>query len=221
MRITAPRLRQIIREVLLEGDESGQYAITSFYDPLVRTAQFTLAYDVDALEAALKGDPSGRIVIAGVGVDEPRPDKGHCNGARIVSTGGSLSPGWGTRVYLAALEINGRMAPDREHVSPAAEALWKSLVRRGLVTSTDFDDIDDPKTPPWEDDCKVYRTRDGALNASYRLVGDLPGDVEEAQAAGWHHMNDLKRRDQWRDAVEILMSSYDDAYRSSYTVKRG
>jgi len=214
------KIRRIVREVLTEGESSSRYAITTFPDPLLKTASFTIAYDVDALERVLQGDEAEGVVLAGVGVDVPRSEDGHCNGAKIVGTGGSIRSGWGTRVYLAAMDSIGAMAPDREHVSPAAEALWKSLIRRELVVPTEFDDIKDPKTPPWQDDCRVYKTRDGALNASYKLNGDPPSDVIDLQSIGWKHMKDLEGRGLWEAAAEILMSGYDNAYRESFYIKR-
>lgn len=221
MRIAEGQLRRLVREALIESaSASDNYAITSFPDPLLKTAWFTIAYDVDALERALRGEEAGRIVIAGVGADVPGSEAGHCNSAKIVDTGGSILPGWGTRVYLAAMDTIGAMAPDRGHVSPAAEALWKSLLRRGLIVPTEFDDIDDPKTPPWQDDCKVHKTRDGALNASYKLSGDPPDDVIDMQGTGWNHMKDLESRGLWSQASEILMSSYEGTYRESFYTKR-
>lgn len=88
----------------------------------------------------------GRIVIG--------PSTGPCWGAREVRV--SVGPGKGDTLYpiAAALSPTGRIMPDRGSVSPGAQSRWAKFPPE---SGADLDDINDPQTPPPEDDCEVHR----------------------------------------------------------------
>ena len=105
---------------------------------------------------ALEGELAGALGDAGIIVGRIviGPSTGPCWGAREVRV--SVGPGKGDTLYpiAAALSPTGRIMPDRGSVSPGAQSRWaKFPPESGL----DLDDINDPKTPPSEDDCEVHR----------------------------------------------------------------
>lgn len=78
-----------------------------------------------------------------------------CNGAWEVTT--SAGPGIGKIVYGVgyALAPNGRIMPDRLSVSDAARDAWETQFHKGRP-KWKLDDVDNPATPPPEDDCAVH-----------------------------------------------------------------
>jgi len=60
---------------------------------------------------------------------------------------------------------------DRSETSPSAQRVWKGLQQRAVSTDP-FDDIEDPQTPPPEDDCKFPSKSGGnktGADRGYRL----------------------------------------------------
>jgi hypothetical protein len=190
MRITEGQLRRIIREEL----ESDRYAIVVLGNTSAGPAQ-VIAYDKEELEgAADEGFDGGFDDYFGViaGLTLKRSDEyGDCNGAWQVSTAVSIKKGWGTKVYLAAFEWLRNISSDRESVSSSAEGMWKSLSRKGILEPEPFDNWKDPQTPPTSDDCKVFPSRDPALNSSFKLNGSIPPEILQLLDAGDEHLRSL------------------------------
>ena len=190
MRITESQLRQIIKEEL----ESDRYAIVVIGNTSTGPVE-VIAYDKEALEgAAVRGRRGGFDDYFGViaGLTLKRSDEyGDCNGAWQVSTAVSIKKGWGTKVYLAAFEWLRNISSDRENVSSSAEGMWKSLARKGILEPEPFDNWNDPQTPPTSDDCKVFPSRNPALNSSFNLKGSVPPEVLQLLDAGDEHLRSL------------------------------
>ena len=190
MRITEGKLRRIIREEL----ESDRYAIVVIGNTSSGPVQ-VIAYDKEELEGAVGEVFDGGFddyfgVIAGLTLK--RSDEyGDCNGAWQVSTAVSIKKGWGTKVYLAAFEWLRNISSDRESVSSSAEGMWKSLARKGILEPEPFDNWKDPQTPPTSDDCKVFPSRDPALNSSFKLNGSIPPEILQLLDAGDEHLRSL------------------------------
>jgi len=227
MRITEARLRRIIREDLNGG--SDLVGIAAFSDARTEEACF-IAYKIAELEAVVQ-DPNVVVegspgeyygVIAGVILSPPNAraqqsrDRGPCNGSWTVDVSASSQKGWGTKVYLAALDHLKIISSDRSSVSPSAEAMWKKLARYGFVEQGQFDDIIDPQTLPKSDDCQVFKKRDPALNSSWKLTGAIPADVKSLMAAGDDHLHELEQKGLRDKAERALYAGFSIMFEEKY-----
>lgn len=209
MRIKLGSLRRLIREALQQED----VAIVVLGDQ--RNAHI-IAYSVSGLDKLLSGESVGKNngVIAGLwGSRQAR--LGPCNDAAVVKKSASGMKGWGTKVYLAALNHFGSLTSDRESVSDSALGMWRSLVSKGFVEGTEFDDIELPWTEPEEDDCKLHQ-KNPVLNSSYQLKGSLPSEVVEALKRGEQHMNDLSGRGPTDKVNKLLKDGFNSLFLSVY-----
>ena len=86
-------------------------------------------------------------------------DDGTCYNTTLVDT--IAGPGFGKELYSLgyAMSPTGLLAPARNSVSPEATAAWKKAADRGRKRHK-FDDAENPKTPPPEDDCPVFSEPD-------------------------------------------------------------
>lgn len=211
MRVTEAQLRQLIREELSSGERAIVYLGEVGTGPT-----YIIAYDIDELERSVKDE---RVpyngVVAGLYV-KPAGDDGPCNATWHVATAASNEKGWGTRVYLAAFDLVRRLSPDRWGVSKAAEATWKSLARRFNLEMEPFDDKKNPQTPPPDDDCKIFVSRDPAVNASYRLSGGVPTEIHDLIARGDDHLRELRGRGERETAENLLRLGFTDLFRNVY-----
>lgn len=235
MRITQRHLRQLIREMLASDTPDLRGPAISVIPWGSRT--FVIAYDAELLllrmhELSEMGintpsqyvtswfapdfsrDPE--MIFSGVAVTATTAE-GPCNGAMHVEGSASRirGGGWGTAVYMAALDEFGEVGPDRASVSPSAEALWKSLDRRDEVGRHPYDDIRDPKTPDPNDDCSVRRGRDIQVNSSYRLL-DEPGvrGLREMRALGDAVQASLG--DRWILAEQMLLKLWNEVFQANF-----
>lgn len=204
-------LRRLIREELGSGERAIVYLGEVGTGPT-----YIIAYDIGELERSLQDD---RVpyngVIAGLYV-KPAGADGPCNATWHVATAASNEKGWGTRVYLAAFDLVRRLSPDRWGVSKAAEATWKSLARRFNLEMEPFDDKIRPKTPPPDDDCKIFVTRDPAVNASYRLSGGVPSEIHDLVTRGVDHLREFWDRGEHETAESLLRLGFTDLFRNVY-----
>lgn len=111
------------------------------------------------------------IVRSGVRwITEPDP----CNGAKVITKAASVAgSGMGPSAYEAAIWYTGGLASDRLETSRLAGSVWSRYYDREDVEKSPFDDVDDPRTPPVEDDCHIQDRQ--FLNYSYRLKSSPPG----------------------------------------------
>lgn len=208
MRITENQLRRIIREEL--ESSSSSRAIVALGNTSTGPI-YVIAYDTGELERDIERAEEGvdfdnseyHGIVAGVGFKRSG-EYGECNGSWHVMSSASQEKGWGTRVYLAALDFLRNISSDRVSVTPAAEAMWKKLARYGFVEREEFDNIKSPKTPPESDDCRVFSSRDQALNSSWRITGEIPPDVKSLVKQGDDHLRRLAN-DGRRETAELLL----------------
>jgi len=204
MRITGRELRQIIRETLIREEltassltDAGAIAV---FEPFDSHIAF-VAYDRDSLDAALAGEVKKPTVHAALYVYDWRDPQ--CNSAYQVSLSGAATPrsGWGTLVYLAAMDQLGALYPDRHSLSPSAQAAWKSMARRGLITGTPL-----PPHPCLGDPVDGIRGyRDADLNMSYSLAGPTPALVTDLLQRGGDHMAYIAANGDLEDAHRLLI----------------
>ena len=233
MKITHRQLRQIIREVIYHDTVSGP-AISIIPSG---ASNFVIAYDssmlvseIDRLNSLGVTSPNEYqiysysperyypldMIYSGVVVEED-DSRGPCNGAKHVSAAASriAKQGWGTVVYLAALDELGPIGPDRGSIKPGAEALWRSFERRNDIIRTPYDDISNPKTPDPRDDCKVLYMKDVYVNSSYQPIDeiDAPG-VKDMRAMGIQV--EVQLSDRWPLASRVLMKVFNEVFQSVY-----
>ena len=233
MRITSDQLRRIIREVVYRDSITGP--AISIIPSGVST--FVIAYDsgmliseIDRLNSMGITTPDEyqiygysqekhypvEMIYSGV-IVEIDGSRGPCNGARHVSGAASRIPkqGWGSAVYLAALDELGPIGPDRGSIKPGAEALWRSFNKRNDLVRVPYDDIKNPKTPDPRDDCKVLYMKDVYVNSSYHPVEDIdaPG-VKDMRALGIQV--EVLMSDRWALAGRVLSKLFSEVFQSVY-----
>lgn len=109
----------------------------------------------------------------------------------------SNMPKVGPAAYEAAMwySKNHMLAPDRGSVSNKAEKVWDRYLARSNnngVTSKVFDDINNPQTPDYDDDCHVYQGKD-SINRAYRLQSK-PEGLETLEKNHQKCLDELKEK---------------------------
>lgn len=213
MRITERQLRRIIRDGLIkESHREEEPAIVYLGDGVKYLA--VIAYDAYDLDMALNlSEVDYNGVIAGVRVI-PHGQWGPCNGAWHVEIAATSKKGWGSKVYLAALDRVGQLSPDRWSVSKEAENAWKRLADKYKLIANPFDDKDNPNTPPEYDDCTLHR--DAILDASYELPNGLPPDIQDMIASGAEHFKDITERGERKRAAALLETGLEVLFNDVY-----
>lgn len=220
MRITESQLRRIIHEEI-EPDHNDRVIVA-----LGNTSAgpvYVIAYDPSELERDIDRAREGADfdnneyhgIVAGVSFKRSG-EYGECNGSWHVTSSVSQEKGWGTRVYLAALDFLRNISSDRVSVTPSAEAMWKKLARYGFVEREEFDNIKSPRTPPESDDCRVFPTRDQALNSSWRITGGIPSDVKSLVDGGEYHFRELGREGKRQEAENLLRHGFGNLFVNVY-----
>ena len=223
MRITEGKLRQIIRTELIRESFTNKVAIATLGNTSTGPV-YVVAYRPDELEAILQSEESDdeqrsyNSVVAGVSFNKSGIgyEAGECNDAWRVWLAASNERGRGTQVYLAALDSLRNSTSDRFGVSPAAERMWKKLARYDFVEREEFDDINNPKTPPTSDDCHVFPRRDPALNSSWRIKGDIPPEVKRLVDLGNRHLLELGKAGQRQKAEYLLTEGFHVLFQDLY-----
>lgn len=235
MRDKRGHLRLIIREMLSEDETALRGPAISVIPQRAHT--FVVAYDSELLLTTVSdlvrlgvSTPSQYLtawyapdfsrdvtmIYSGVGLADTRAG-GPCNLARHVEAAASRirGGGWGTAVYMAALDEFGEIGPDRHTVTSSAESLWKSLDRRDEVGRHLYDDIEAPRTPDPNDDCVIQRGRDVQVNSSYRLLDD-PGvrGLREMRALGDSVQASLG--DRWPLAAQVLVKLFNEVFQANF-----
>ena len=109
--------------------------------------------------------------IAGVAYNK---ETGSCNDAGVIEKSVS-HPDYkaGPLTYEIAMWQAGSLAPDRVNVSKSARKVWQKYSQRGDITSSPFDDVENPVTEDTVDDCWLHNPKDeissrSEVNKSYR-----------------------------------------------------
>ena len=185
-------LRRFIESVLVENAETVTTATTRGLALFVRKRnakhEFVLYDPGVALkiaerytkDIAMGYNDSSTFVDAmrGFIVTEKPQEGANCNGAHEVISSAAVS-GFGPLMYDLAMSYSPALSSDRGSVSKSAEKVWQFYHdKRPDVKKLKFDDLNNPQTPPKEDDCYVYPHRD-ALNYAY--VGSSANDSAALQ----------------------------------------
>ena len=109
----------------------------------------------------------------------------NCNDSASIVQSVSSRGGWGPAAYEVAMwDLSQRglsLTSDRKNVSPEAANVWMKYSNRSdRVSKNPFDDIDDPKTPPTRDDCRLHGL--DYLDHSYSLNSE-PAGLSSMEAA--------------------------------------
>jgi hypothetical protein len=109
----------------------------------------------------------------------------NCNNSASIVQSVSARGGLGPAAYEVAMwDLSQRgfsLTSDRKNVSPDAARVWMRYADRGgNVSKMPFDDIDNPKTPPIEDDCRLQNL--DYLDQSYSLNSE-PAGLSSMEAA--------------------------------------
>lgn len=110
-----------------------------------------------------------------------------CNGASEIANSAAVK-GYGPLIYDIAMKFadNHTITADRKNVSLHARRIWDQMKSRGSSVHTRVDvmyhdDVDDPKTPPPEDDCRVHPGgKTNSLNYAFRATN--PVDTSRLEA---------------------------------------
>ena len=105
-----------------------------------------------------------------VGIVRIVPNRYACHHSWYVSNV-AAEKGFGPLMYDIAFSLARTLTPDRQNVTPKARGIWQRIDSTGATASSEvealpLDDIDDPKTPPPEDDCQLHN--DPVLDKAYR-----------------------------------------------------
>lgn len=91
-------------------------------------------------------------------------------------TASAAEKGYGPLIYDVAMSKLDWITSDRHSVSPEAEKIWAFYKnRRPDVNKLEFDDVNDPRTPPKEDDAVLHV--DGAKNPLNYAYGGVDVDA--------------------------------------------
>ena len=109
----------------------------------------------------------------------------NCNDSASIVQSVSSRGGWGPAAYEVAMwDLSQRglsLTSDRKNVSPDAANVWAKYSNRGdSVSKKPFDDVENPKTPPPGDDCRLQRL--DYLDHSYSLNSE-PAGLSSMEAA--------------------------------------
>lgn len=163
MRMTLRELRNIISEAMTLGDSALAELPGSG-----RTSSWVL-WDSAKLEAACVSGAlplPEELVSCVLGYIVCKKNAGIRLDAYEVIRSAAMK-GFGPVMYDVAMSKLGKITSDKGSVTASAENVWKVYFQsRPDVKHEPFDDIDDPKTPPRQDDSEVFPGRD-ALNYAY------------------------------------------------------
>jgi hypothetical protein len=139
------RLREIVAEWEESGSEGGQrFPINRMFDA--------------------KGAVAGMVRVR-------QPPSGECYGALEV-VNSAAEKGFGPMLYDIAMGLSPSHAitSDRNKVSKSAQGVWGFYKgKRGDVETLPFDDVDNPKTKPTQDDCQIHPGgNENPINYAYK-----------------------------------------------------
>lgn len=146
----------------------GKWTLLVMWDPaalidIISKLPEKHAYPKDVSDTLLNIVEQWVLAMITLGDEMP---KDHWGGREVISSG--ARKGYGPAIYDLAMSMFGPLYSDRQSVSPSAQNIWDFYMKRGDVKRLPFDDIQDPKTPPREDDSEIYPEKP-SLNAAYML----------------------------------------------------
>lgn len=169
--MSAPLLRKLIQRLLDEAAQNSSDAASAGLGLIVFEDRRFVLYDTQAVVAAVKAkvDENPEDVSTSDVEDVLKSEdhvrgymtttaakQGNCYGANEVQ-GIAAIKGFGPLLYDIALGYVPALMPDRKSVSDQAAGVWQYYVnKRADVKKLKFDDIEDPQTPPTEDDCSLH-----------------------------------------------------------------
>jgi len=159
----------------------------AIYDPnlLIESVRYARATEAIpfAIEESLElGNP---IVKSGVFVRKVNKLSwnAECLGSYYVEFSAAWpGTGMGPAAYEAAMWYYGGLTSDRSETSDSAAKIWKNYNNRaksGEIEALEFDNYEDPQTPPIEDDCKLQDRQ--WLNYKYKIKTE-PNGLSQLEA---------------------------------------
>lgn len=137
------------------------------------------------------------ISVGMIGAQKPyEKAKGECYGSWEIYRSAVHSKwkgkGIGKMLYEMAMALaGGPIMSDRFSVSDSAQNIWKSLEKTSRKTG-DFDNVENPQTPPQEDDCIVGRN--GTTNWGLEIDPSKRAAIErKIQLMSKKHKNFVKQ----------------------------
>lgn len=193
-------IRQLIREMLLEESMSQVAKANSqglavwasgtafsrviIYDPEVIKRlykEYKGAYGFKRGQYNFIHNSEDEVSIVKAGVTTASSVKGCNRASEVLKAASEAGSGLGPAAYEIAMYYskNG-LTSDRIAVSDSASSVWEKYKNRSDVESLKFDDIDDPRTVPTDDDCRLHKDR-AQLNRSYTLK-NKPDGLDEMES---------------------------------------
>ena len=171
-------IRKIISEAAVNPNAAAQQGLALLvingrkfilYNPKILEAfAENLKQDEDYNKFDILNEDHPDLIVGYISLSAPAP--GSCYNANEV-LGSAAQKGYGPMMYDIAMGSLDTVMSDRNSVTQAASGVWKYYKdNRSDVKKLPFDDIDNTKTPPEEDDCKVFQGRD-ELNYAYEKRG--------------------------------------------------
>lgn len=136
-----------------------------FYSEKIKVAIDADGSDLDVEDILAEEDGIFGFIMLG-------DKESDCYGASEIHAS-AAQKGFGPLMYDIAMSNVDALMADRVSVSQSASKVWQVYNnKRPDVEKLPFDDVDNPHTPPKEDDCRVYPDRD-ELNNAYKLKSSV------------------------------------------------
>jgi hypothetical protein len=162
MKLTEAKLKQLIKEVMAEGEGAkGPADLPDGVYVSVEKHPSEKSYSIRYVNEEGKSPGKSHGLKGTIVIEEPQlVDEYPCNGAFMIGWS-AASSGFGPLLYDVAMEIatmfGGGLVSDRTIVSTDAQAVWSYYLNRrtgrisGDVTATQLDDEDNSLTYPPDD----------------------------------------------------------------------
>jgi hypothetical protein len=192
------------------------------YDPsqLIQSVRYARAKEAIPYVIEESFEEGNPIVKSGVFVKKTNKSNSgaECLGSYYVKYSASWpGTGMGPAAYEAAMWYYDGLTSDRNLTSSSAANVWKNYSDRaksGEIEALEFDNFEDPRTPPVEDDCKLQDRQ--WLNYKYKIKTE-PSGLSSLEARHNEARAELSRMgfpiDQMpRLMGEQLLNIFDEAY---------
>ncbi len=179
-------LKKFIKNVISEDSKSIPDAISNDLGLLIKGNDYILydsaklkqfAKESDDFITSVMQNPqqenSSQLIFGYIAIlrKDPSKKRGICYGASEIKLA-AAQKGWGPLMYDIVMSDTDALMPDRRSVSPSAAGVWKYYKdKRSDVEKLPFDDINNKKTPPEEDDCFLHGKEE--LDNAYKLNSNV------------------------------------------------